>query len=1550
MAQAAGGVGGGGVGGGGGGSGDGGPTRYALYTGDYLDASMNPVQGWGQASIDYFASAMEQDARWADSVGGDRTGINTACTQAINDAIARSNGTATMARVIQVGAAYNYSGGVPYFGWGGNQGEMASWYDGETAAGSWQPYLPFYSAQTLGAVHDAFIGSIPSIPRIVCLALNQTEMPNYDLTLSTDKAATFPTAGTTTPVSDRINASASNGIRENINATVSLRWAGVEGNAKGVAKNVTIANQGTTGSPAFTPSDFGWASWPSGKFWFDVSVAKQGKMTAAVSHGGQNDARENWTAATTPPRKILTSGAGDQLGDTEVLASGMSYNAEITARTNGYSSSMTINDTVGTSQVYIGSATADDTSAAYINDPSGNRVAGATIRIDRSVTGQVTVSGTVTGIPDTFQAEEYTLVVPTYVLPTKKDYTISDNSNVCYTAAQTGCLAGNSKVTRKVTATPDKVWVLDPNGGLTTADPGQTNQVGSDNRVFLPGDAVSAVVNGRIPANLAENLSTYKLIDDWSKAAEYVDFSDASQVAVYAETSPGSGSYVSVTGQFDIKINGSVTTATAKASFLSATKGLAVDRKTKLIISGNFRTDFATKGQTVALTNAGSEVWNNETIATNEPPVYTWTPNPNKQVLGSADESGDKAHSDINGTSVWPGQKLEYSVGIDLRVPAGTARGVKSLAVEDQYDPYLIPDKSSIEFWDARDVSNPKPIARSDYKLVVDSADHRFTATFTDDWIAKNVSTTGANSQWLTQGWLTMRFTGTVSPDILQGSTVVNQAFQIINGARTGSDVPSVKIPVQNPDKESLSSNQDNIDGKTVVKGDVVVYRLTLDANPAREQLAYNVHKLGMVDDYDDEYLSLDASAIKVTEKTTGLDVTDKFNVQVKDGIAYVYAKTIDTPDVYGGPDIKGDPQPADLAAFDKAPIRPLEDPIIDQSLLGKQYWITLPTVVTKEKNGHTIENQAVQNIQNTRMGTKIVSNPLAEIDPTKDVTISDADGEKSVDAAEIRMWKSFNYRLNSSEIPANRAYAATQWSLTDAFDKAHDQYSGIWAVYANTDVYDGAELAFKKGDLIENSTGSGPDAGKGLFAVSFDEVTNTLTATPTQAYLDLIAKRADLSNGFAVYAKMVRVAPAERIENTVQESYNTVPRSSNTVWTVTPEFPELAIQKYTLSEGTTDGVHRDVKSAYAVTKDQLADGALPKDAPEGTKPVQQGVEVGIRFSNVGDVPLKDIDLVDFTQDGFHGQLEDLLCAVPAPSASASGIGVIKDGTTVKPDENGMIWVQPSTITELAMAQQVDCRGTLRGMAPGMTHGDTVAVTGSSVFTDTAVKAQDVWFAKAASTPGIEVVKYTLSEGRTAGDRNDPAAPYVITANQAEHGVQVAFDVTNTGDEALTGLKFADATKDGTMGTVTDVKWLDPVVKAPVITLGAGTTYAKAADGTVMIGATKYTEHPVSELKDLAPGQRVLLVATLTGLKPGTSHSDTATVSATALYSGAPVKDTDPWNATLPAVVLGGAVTGSPVSRGDGKGDLLGGAGLLLTAASLVGLILRRRIRRLNAS
>lgn len=661
-----------------------------------------------------------------------------------------------------------------------------------------------------------------------------------------------------------------------------------------------------------------------------------------------------------------------------------------------------------------------------------------------------------------------------------------------------------------------------------------------------------------------------------------------------------------------------------------------------------------------------------------------WLPNPNKDVVGSGEESGDHTYENIHGLSVWPGQKLEYSVGIDLNVPENVREKITSFAVQDSFDANFIPNKTSMEFWDSRDAGNPKPVPKKAYELTWDAASNSFTATFTDEWVKNNILGNTA------QGWLTMRFTGQVKDTAPAGSTVKNQAFQIVNGVKIATEVPEVEIPSFTPDKEDLSTDLVDIDKKAVVLGDTIVYRLTMDATPGREELAYNVHKLGMVDDYDEEYLKADVADIRVANKTTGADVTDQFNVQILDGVVYAFAKTIDT-ELPTGESVAGDPQPANLKAYDEAPINPLTDPIINQDLLGEFYYVTIPTTVIKETDGFVIENQARQNLENSHRQTKIVSNPLKAINPDKDVVITP--GGDSIDGSEIPLNSVFNYELNSSELPADRAYGSSQWSFADTFDRVRDSYTGIWAVYANTDVYDGDQLVFKKGDLLANSAGSTKDAHGDLFTVTFDEASYTLTASATQAYFDLINTRLDLAQSFSVYSKMVRIAPSEKVENVATETYNNVDRQTDVVWTKTPESPAIDVEKFTLSEGLTDGDRDTADQAYNIPKKDLKDGTL----------------VGIRVTNTGDVPLRNVTLTDKAHQGLAGTVKDIVCV------------------------DGISEIAPDKIGDLAVGESIDCQGTLTGVKDGQLHGDTATATGESIYTGKKVTDEDPWF---ASTPG----------------------------------------------------------------------------------------------------------------------------------------------------------------------------------------------------------------------
>lgn len=636
--------------------------RYAFFD----DAVANPQggqalvsQGWGQDSINWFMDKAGITGTYMANQ------FQTSCGEALNEAISRgqaAGGSNVTARVV----------GIMYATNNGNNGGAAArsaqyFYD---KAEEWRtdgyPGMYNRSAEIAGFIYNLAqtgVGKASGLPNdgnaygepyvsTACVAVNSEEPvgisappppPTYDLTVTTDHASTVTEAGSTVPVYDTIHASRGDkGADENVDAEVVLTYEGPEGN-KSVTKTASIANNGDTKSPEFTPADFGWTSWPAtgeGKsFWFDVKVAKQGNMNEAVDTADREPS-ESWTVKPKNPVKVLTNGeTGSGLTEKDVLANNMFYNANITAHSNGYASQLTITDTVNTADVTIGGKDADDAGRVQVLGPDGQRIK-ADVTIDRSIEGKVVISGTVKDIE---KQGNYTLMVPTYTKATGADYRIPDDSKVCYTEAQDHCLAGNSAETGKVTPDPDKVWTADEAEARTTADPERTNQKGVDQKSFLPGDKVSAVVNDHIAAYLQYALEEYSITDDWSDGLTYVTMDGAPKVYFQGND---------VTDLFEITndIEKGITTAKAKPEFLAKTARMTEPGEVKLVISGQFRRDYDTDGETKQLINKGSVTWNNESKATNEPPIFTVTPKPaidvEKFTLFEGLEAGDRDEAD----------------------------------------------------------------------------------------------------------------------------------------------------------------------------------------------------------------------------------------------------------------------------------------------------------------------------------------------------------------------------------------------------------------------------------------------------------------------------------------------------------------------------------------------------------------------------------------------------------------------------------------------------------------------------------------------------------------------------------------------------------------------------------------------------------------------------------------------------------------------------------------------------------------------------------------
>lgn len=712
---------------------------------------------------------------------------------------------------------------------------------------------------------------------------------------------------------------------------------------------------------------------------------------------------------------------------------------------------------------------------------------------------------------------------------------------------------------------PDKSWImLDTNGKWQAViDPDRTNQTGGDGKVFLDGDRVASVVTATTKASYLTGLK---------------DLEKARQITMLV---PGRANYANGAGAGQVRDD----------------FGIEADDEIT----------FCTAGKNGAeLTNAGSQTINTHTVETNEPKVCGYVPPVVKDVVGESSQGG--AQDSVDGKIVFPGQRLEYRLETQPHLPDSLAYTIVEVAVTDTYDEHFHPDKQTLE---VTDLTAGKFIPKSQYRSEWNDASHAVRLVFADDYARANWLA-GANPR------IIIRFEGVVAEDAPADTVVDNQWALTLNNSVTPSNRVWNDPPDFQPGKEDTQADPSiSIDGKTALLGDRIYYRIDLDAKQTNH--AYKVWRLGMVDDWDDEYLELDENHITVTDKANGRDVTDRFNIQAIDAVAYVFAKTVDTEVPATGETIKGDPQPADLkiyAALGDKDHDPLKDPAIDQSLLGTSYEVTLPMTVIKVTDDYVVTNTATQLVNDVCKDTNQVSNPLKPINPAKDVVVK-VDGQ-SVDGKSIYLNSLFLYRLDSSTLPPDRAYPqVSDWSISDPLDTRYDKFTGQWAVYAACDLIKDGETLAERGERIAGSDFDASRFGGELFELATDE-RGVVTVRATKLMLGLVSADTEHEQAWTAFIQCQRIAVDGPVANQFTETINGVERPSNTVTTHTPDMtPRLTIEKWDEQSGWPDGDRDTVDEALNMNGSDTRivftiTNASPTDSDTGDGPWFKASELSL--------------------------------------------------------------------------------------------------------------------------------------------------------------------------------------------------------------------------------------------------------------------------------------------------------------------------------------------------
>ncbi|KAA8830173.1 LPXTG cell wall anchor domain-containing protein [Bifidobacterium tissieri] len=817
-------------------------------------------------------------------------------------------------------------------------------------------------------------------------------------------------------------------------------------------------------------------------------------------------------------------------------------------------------------------------------------------------------------------------------------------------AAETPMAVGMEPVSSDVMA--NHVGVMTADGSPTAPVPGKawasqdedgTWRMRPDGGYLLNGDDIAGVVMVTMPADkYREDANGLTITDDWSRLDRYLDLGDEAVRVVMTRMGEepdrvvdGTVTGDDVTGGFDVTVEGTMVRASMGSELAERIReGTGMVRLAMLVpftVRFDLSADLArTPAQdprgmglnTCAddggvLANMGRVDWYGTVVSTNEPTLCIIRPQAVKTVTSNSADGGDG--SDVNGRTILPGQRLTYRSTMTIDPASGYPVG--KLEFTDTYDSHVTADQKSLSVTDG---GITVPAAAYDQKW--DDAQHQLHVTFKADWLRANWDSSR-------QHQIMVSF-DVVADEETPADTVLTSGGNIVmnNAVMTLGDVTNQTVePI--PAKQSAQADSTtNVDGRTVILGERFHYLIDIDADRLTNS-AYPVYRMGIVDDYDDDHLTLDREGIRMTD-SDGNDATDLFSIQVTDGVVYVFLTPADGQ------------LPSNLSEYAKQDVTPGDSIGIDPKLLAVDYRLVLPMTVTTVNDGGTVTNTVTQITNNRRAESNTTANMLADINPDEDVTIGV--GEESANGMSVYAKQPFLYRLDSSVLPADRAYpAVSEWRIDDDFDESGDQYTGQWAVYTVEDLLDadGTVIA-AKGTRIAGSGFDSTTVGGDLFALDMLDGAFTVMATPR--YLDLVSADTAHPHGWRAYVQFTRIRTGE-VANTFTETINGTQRQANTVTTATPEWsPSISVTMFDTAGGPKDGDRNESKDALQLTRE---------DTP-----------VVFRITNTGDRPLTGLDLSVETVagDGMIADIDypnDWNSLVLEPGKSVDVTGVVRGVT-----------------------------------------------------------------------------------------------------------------------------------------------------------------------------------------------------------------------------------------------------------------------------------------------
>ena len=326
------------------------------------------------------------------------------------------------------------------------------------------------------------------------------------------------------------------------------------------------------------------------------------------------------------------------------------------------------------------------------------------------------------------------------------------------------------------------------------------------------------------------------------------------------------------------------------------------------------------------------------------------------------------------------------------------------------------------------------------------------------------------------------------TPDFQPEKFIVNKKEYDITGNKLMDDDDELADEYvdtnANPYVDGTTNNEpENLNTKTVKKGDEIVYQVWLDTTKLKA--SDNIQAVGITDKYEADKLEINASNIKAYDSVTGVDVTAKFDIKVENGTITATSKDEFIKDANNNPVI-------DTTKFE----------------FGRYYKFDIPaTVKMTTPNGVDIENTANQIVH--------------QYDPTnRNITKPEKPTQKRVVNLPVPLEFDFTKKLDGRNLVENEFTFVLKKdgvAIQTAKNSAPDATTGI------------AKIAFKPLEFTK------ADAGN-TFTYTVEEVAGT---DATVSYDNMVATiKVEVKHDGTTKTTVVNMlqdAPDKEFNNTVK-------------------------------------------------------------------------------------------------------------------------------------------------------------------------------------------------------------------------------------------------------------------------------------------------------------------------------------------------------------------------------------------------------------------------------